>query len=134
VEETTRTNWAGIDWGDKSHSLTIVGPEGTVLARQDFAHSAVGLDELVATLADQAPIGGVAIEKNRHLVIDKLLEATITVYPINPKVSKRWRECLYVDPGKSDRTDSIHLADGLRLYQDKLTKSTAAQWPSNPAA
>ena len=119
--KATRTNWAGIDWGDKSHSLAIVDAQGTLVACDNIAHSAAGLDELIAALAKHAPIAGVAIERNRHLVIDKLLEATFAVYPINPKVSKRWRECLHVDPGKSDGTDSIHLADGLRLYQDKLT-------------
>lgn len=121
MESATKTNWAGIDWGGKTHALAIVNARGKVVARQDFPHSAEGLDELIAVLADHAPIGGVAIETNRHLVIDKLLEAGLTVYPINPKVSKRWRECVYVDPGKSDGTDGIHLADGLRLYQDKLT-------------
>ena len=80
----TRTNWAGIDWGDKSHALAIVDAQGTLVARHDFAHSARGLDELVAALADRAPIGGVAIEKNRHLVIDKLLEAAFTVYALHP--------------------------------------------------
>jgi len=121
MENATRTNWAGIDWGDKTHSLAIVDARGNLVARHDFAHSAEGLDDIADTLTRHAPIAGVAIEKNRHLVIDKLLEAAFTVYPINPKVSKRWRECLSVDPPKSDAGDGIHLADGLRLYQDKLT-------------
>lgn len=121
MENATKTHWAGIDWGDKTHSLAIVDAQGTQVACENIAHSAEGLDELVATLAKHSPIGGVAIESSRHLIIHKLLEATLVVYPINPKVSKRWRECLHVDPGKSDATDSIHLANGLRLYQDKLT-------------
>ena len=92
--------WAGIDWGDKAHALTVVDAQGHVVARHRIEHSAEGLDLLVAILASAGPVGGVAIERNQHLVIDKLLEAAHTVYPVNPKVSKSWRECLRVDPPK----------------------------------
>ena len=119
MEQTMETVYAGIDWGDKSHALTIVDAQGRFVVQCTIEHSAQGLEELVEILANQRPVAGVAIEKDRHLVIDKLLGAGHTVYPINPKVSKKWRECVHVDPGKSDGTDSAHLADGLRLYHAK---------------
>jgi transposase len=112
--------WAGIDWGDKAHALSIVNAQGRVVARHRIEHSAEGLDRLVAILADAGPVAGVAIEKNRHPVIDKLLEAAHTVYPVNPKVSKSWRECLAVDPAKADPSDADTLANGLRLFHDSL--------------
>ena len=112
--------WAGIDWGDQAHALSIVDAQGHVVARQRIEHSAEGLERLVAVLADAGPVAGVAIEKTQHLVIDKLLEAAHTVYPVNPKVSKSWRECLRVDPAKADPSDADTLANGLRLFHDTL--------------
>ncbi|MFC1806279.1 IS110 family transposase [Planctomycetota bacterium] len=112
--------WAGIDWGDKAHALTVVDAQGNVVARRRIEHSAEGLDLLVAILAERGPIAGVAIEKTQHLVIDKLLEAAHTVYPVNPKVGKSWRECLGVDPAKNDPADGDLLAKGLRLFHDTL--------------
>ena len=112
--------WAGIDWGDKAHALSIVNAQGHVVARHRIEHSAEGLDRLVAILADAGPVAGVAIERNEHLAIDKLLEAAHTVYPVNPKVSKAWRDCLAVDPAKADPSDADALANGLRLYHGIL--------------
>lgn len=112
----TSLRWAGIDWGDQSHCLVIVDAEGKALTCRAIAHSAEGLEELVAVLRGYGPIAGVAIEKKRHLLIDKLLEAGFRVYPINPKVAKSWREQLKVDPPKSDPGDAFSLAYSIRLH------------------
>jgi len=118
MEKETDQRWAGIDWGDQEHYLVIVDAKGHAVASRSIKHSAEGLDDLVAALREHGPIAGVAIEKTRHLVIDKLLEADDPVYPINPKIAKTWRELLKVDPPKGDPGDAFSLAYNVRLHHE----------------
>jgi transposase len=116
MKNQTDIRWAGIDWGDQEHYLVVVDANGDPVLCRPIEHSAEGLEALVATLRDHGPIAAVAIERKRHLLIDKLLEANYRVYPINPKVAKTWREILKVDPPKSDAADAFSLAYNIRLH------------------
>lgn len=118
MEDKTDQRWAGIDWGDHEHYLVIVDANGHPIVCRPIEHSPEGLDDLVITLRKHGPIAGIATDRKRHVLIDKLLEANFPVYPINPKVAKTWREILKVDPPKSDGADGFSLAYNIRLFHE----------------
>ena len=73
----------------------------------------------MATLQHHQP-AGVAIELREGLVVTKLLQAGLTVYPINPKLSHAWVKHSSVNECKSDPGDARSLAAGLERYHDQL--------------
>jgi len=112
--------WAGVDWSDRSHDVCLVDAEGERVAAFKIPHSAEGIAELVKRLGALPTVGGVAIEAKQHLVVQGLLEAGIAVFPINPKMSRRWVESLSVAGAKSDPAEAFALADGLRHHHKHL--------------
>jgi hypothetical protein len=112
--------WIGVDWGGKAHTISVVGQDGTRVADFEIPHEAAALKALPERLRGYGPIAGVAVETPRHLLVHVLAQADIRVYAINPKLSKRWRECTGVAGAKDDRRDAWALADGLRCHHAKL--------------
>ncbi len=111
--------WVGLDWGDEKHHLVIIDDEGgKKIASFEVKHNPEGMKEMIERLRACARVLGVAIESKRHLVVQQLLHAGFTVYPINPKIAKTWREALKVQPSKSDPIDGDVLAHGLRNYHE----------------
>jgi len=61
----------------------------------------------------------VASVSSRHLVILKLLQASFPVYPINSKLSKKWRQCERPQKSATDRSVEEILANNLHpLHED----------------
>jgi len=114
--------WVGVDWGDREHHVCVKDAEGRELSHFKISQSQEGLEELVGRLRSFGCIRGVAVETPHGLLIQKLLEAGIPVYPINPKLSKAWRSGESVSEAKSDAADSEALAEGLRQRHDKLRR------------
>ena len=120
MQTTVEGSYVGIDWGDKEHYVYVVDAQGR--RRTDFAlpQSAQGLGELVSRLRPFEPIEGIAIEKEQLLLVAGLLEAGLTVYPVNPKLVDTWAKCVSVDPPKDDRRAAATLAEGLRKFRNDL--------------
>jgi len=118
--ETTDDRWAGVDWGSERHALCVLDEQGKEVDAFTAAHSPEGLAEVVARLQRSGVIAGVAVETTRNLVVQALLDAGVTVYPINPKLSHAWREGWKVAAPKSDPTDAWVLAEGLRQNAARL--------------
>jgi transposase len=112
--------WAGIDWGDKQHTLCVVSTEGDEVFSSGVPHSASGIAAVIEKLRGFEGLAGIAIETVRHVLVDALLKAGIPVYPINPKQSHQWRLCESVAGPKNDLRDARSLANGLRLYAKDL--------------
>lgn len=106
--------WAGLDWGGSAHAVCVVDEAGEALDVFEAPHTAEGLEMLAARLREGRRLGGVAVETSRGLAIAKLLAAGLTVYPVNPKVAKAWRDGWKAASPKSDAFDALVLADGLR--------------------
>jgi len=120
MNTTVSERWAAVDWGDSSHAVCIVDADGKQVASFSVEHTAEQLEQMVLSLKQHGPIAGVAVETDHGLLIHKLLECDLAVYPINPKLSDQWRAGRSVAGAKSDAADSFTLADGLRTHHGQL--------------
>lgn len=120
MDSVVEQRWAAVDWSNTSHTVWVVDWRGEKIESFESTHTAAGLSEIVGRLRKHAPIAGVAVETTRNLVVLKLLEAGMKVYPINPKLSHAWREGWKVAAPKSDPGDAEVLANGLREHHMHL--------------
>ena len=110
--------FCGIDWAEDHHDIALADRDGTVLARLRISDDAAGLAalrELLAEHGDSAedPVP-VAIETPRGLLVACLRATGRKVYPVNPMATARYRDRHSVSGGKSDKGDSLVLANVLR--------------------
>ncbi len=119
-EQKETTYWAGIDWGDTEHACTIVDGERRIKARFRIPHTSQGLMELTARFHGFSGLRGVAVESHRGPLMVHLLQHGVSVYPINPKLSKAWRQNDTVAECKSDDRDGRVLAQELCVRHEAL--------------
>lgn len=119
------TFFAGLDWASQTHALCVIDEHGAVSEHFDIAHDAAGLAELRRrlTAAGSPPI---AIERPSGLIVDTLVEAGFTVFPIHPNVVKAPRPRYRSHGAKSDASDAYLPADLLRIDGHRF-KPLAAQ-------
>ena len=123
------THFGGLDWAQSEHQLVVVDPTGRVVLSLRFANDAQGwalFRQKVAAFGRLA----VAVETNCGPAVERLLEAGLTVYPMNPKAATRYRDRKAPAGAKDDTLDAWSFADALRtdghgwrplLGQDTLT-------------
>jgi len=102
--------WVGLDWGGEGHAVAVVNDAREVLGEFKTGTSLTELEKLGKHLRAFGAVGGIAIEATRNPVVDYLVSAGFTVYPINPKLSKNWRACNSVAGVKNDERDGLVLA------------------------
>jgi transposase len=102
--------FAGIDWASEEHAACVVGEDGLVRWRGLVAHAETGLQALCRTLIELG-VCRVAIERPDGVLIDRLLEAGLSVIAIHPNQLKAARDRYAVAGGKSDRFDAFVLAE-----------------------
>ena len=112
----------GIDWGNETHALVLVGPHGTVLKEWTIHHTPTALDTLLQHLKRE---GGpsevlVAMEPGAAILLDRLYDAGYTVYPINPKQLDRFRDRHFPSGAKDDSRDALVAATALARDRDRL--------------
>lgn len=110
--------FTGVDWGSEHHQVCVVDRQGARIVETRVEHSAAGLAQLVAVLA-QCTEGrldhvAVALEQPRGPIVETLLEHQIAVFSINPKQVDRFRDQHSVGGAKDDRFDAFVIADALR--------------------
>jgi len=105
--------WVGLDWGDSEHAVSVVNDDRTVLMQFKSGARLADLRALAGVLHGLGKVAGIAVEATRNPVVQFLFEQGFTVYPINPKLSKNWRESNSVAGVKSDVRDGLVL--GLEL-------------------
>ncbi len=101
--------FAGIDWADRHHDTVVIDEAGRKVAQLRVEHSPQGLRKLVDFLRDIAPLDHIAciLETKHGLLITNLLEAGLTLYPVNPKTIDRKR---VASRAKTDLIDAYLLA------------------------
>ena len=105
--------YAGIDWADTHHEAVVIDEQGGRVAACRVAHTPEGLAQLVtflqATVASAPTPQELAclIETTQGLLITALLDAGLTIYPVNPKTVDRRRK---PSGAKTDAIDAYLLA------------------------
>jgi transposase len=119
---TTYAALIGLDWGHERHAIAL-RPEGGAIEQRTVEHSAENLhawlDELHQRFAGR-PVA-LAIESSRGAVIHALSARDwITVYPIHPKTSARYREAFTPSGAKDDQPDADVLLALIERHRDRL--------------
>jgi len=110
---SARTAFAGFDWASDHHDVVVVDGHGAVVEEFRIEESAEGWQHLRKRLPQYAGLA-VAIETSSGTTVERLMEAGLTVYPVNPMAAKRYRERKAPSGTKTDRLDAWSLADALR--------------------
>ena len=113
------TNWtqqpyfAALDWAKDHHDIIVVDRLGAMVADFQFAHTVDGWSQFDQKMQ---PFGKcpLSIETPSGLAVEQLLQRGYPVYPVNPKVAKRYRERKAPSGTKTDRLDAWGLAEALR--------------------
>jgi transposase len=109
----------GIDWASETHALCVVDAAGARISERLVDHSEAGISALCRELVGLG-VGRVAIERPDGILVDRLLEAGITVIAVHPNQAKAARERYFVARGKSDRFDAFVLAELARTDSHRL--------------
>jgi transposase len=107
------THYAGFDWARDHHQVVIVDRQGQIVAQWEFDHSLEGWTQWRKQIADY-PAVAVVIETNQGAAVEQLLQSQLTVYPINPRSAKAYRQRKVTTSNKTDRLDAWSLAEALR--------------------
>jgi transposase len=113
------TNIAGIDWASEEHALCVVDEAGTRLRERVVAHEETGIAALCRELV-ALEVERVAIERPDGILVERLLEAGVSVIAVHPNQAKAARERYSVAHGKSDRFDAFVLAELARTDAHRL--------------
>jgi transposase len=105
-----RPSFAGIDWASRKHALCVVDARGKVVTSGFYAHSEAGIQRLIAVMHERQT-RRVAIERPDGLLVDRFVEAGLTVLPINSGALKAVRPRFEVGGGKTDSIDAFCLAE-----------------------
>ncbi|MGH8673078.1 MAG: IS110 family transposase [Burkholderiales bacterium] len=109
-----RTAFAGFDWASDHHDLVVVDQRGEVLDNFRIADTAEGWRQLRERLSGYPGLA-IAIETSSGATVERLLDAGYSVFPINPKAAKWYRERKAPSGTKTDFVDAWSLADALRV-------------------
>lgn len=103
---------AGIDWAKDDHAVCVLdGPSGARVHQGRFAHDERGLGELCRALVGHGVVR-VAIERPEGVLVERLLEAGLTVMAIHPNQLKAARPRFRPSgSSKSDAFDAFCLAE-----------------------
>ncbi len=116
------TAWIGLDWGHQTHAFALQERSGQ---RQEgtLTQSAESLHHWLRELAQR--FGGhpvaLAIEASRGALIHALVQYPwLTIYPINPITSARYRQAFTPSGASDDLPDARVLLELVRDHSDKL--------------
>jgi transposase len=114
--------WIGLDWGDKEHAFALYAADGKSQTGT-LTHSAENLHRWLKDLGQR--FGGrtvaLAIEASRGALIHALIQYPwLTLYPISPVTSARYRKAFTPSGAKDDLPDAKVLLELVRLHSDKF--------------
>jgi len=121
-QTTAPAAWIGFDWGDAEHAFVLQDQAGH-RQRDKIQHSAENLHGWLREIGQR--YGGrsvvMAIEASRGAVIHALLQYPwLSIYPVNPVTSARYRKAFRPSGAKDDLPDAEVLLDLVRHHADKL--------------
>jgi transposase len=106
--------FGGLDWASQTHAVVIVDAQGRVVEDFQIEHSALGWKKFRERLQ---PYGSIpfAIETSQGAAVEQLLEAGMSVYPLNPKSAQAYRDRKAPSGVKDDHLDAWSFADACRV-------------------
>jgi transposase len=107
------THFGGLDWARYQHQMVVVDPTGRIVLSLAFANDADGWARFRQKVSG-FPRLAVAVETNCGPAVERLLEAAVSVYPMNPKAATRYRDRKAPAGAKDDELDAWSFADALR--------------------
>jgi transposase len=102
--------FAGVDWASEEHAICVVDEHGRIVDGRRYRHDEAGIQALCARLL-RLEVVRVAIERPDGLLIERLLDAGLTVVAVHPNQVVAMRPRYSVAGGKSDGFDSFVLAE-----------------------
>jgi transposase len=102
--------FAGVDWASEEHAVCVVDEQGRIVEGRRYRHNEPGIRALCARLVG-LQVALVALERPDGLLIERLLDAGLTVIAVHPNQVKASRPRYSVAGGKSDSFDSFVLAE-----------------------
>jgi transposase len=110
-----------LDWGDQEHAFTLQRAgqreSGTIAASAESLH---GWLEQLGERCGHQPVA-LAIEAGRNAVVHALLAYPwLTVFPVHPATSERFRKAFTPSGAKSDLPDAAVLLNILAQHRDQL--------------
>jgi transposase len=107
------THFAGLDWAKDHHHFVLVDRDGRVLLDRQFDDTAEGWAGLRQEVRAR-PRTAFTLETSSGPVVERMLEAGWSVYPVNPAAAASFRTRKAPAGIKADRFDAWCLADALR--------------------
>jgi transposase len=103
---------AGIDWAKDEHALCVLDAAGRKIFERRYAHDERGIERLCGSLVEMG-VERVAIERPEGVLVERLLDAGITVLAIHPNQLKASRPRFRASGSrsKSDSFDAFCLAE-----------------------
>jgi transposase len=111
--------YAGIDWATEKHDLHVSDQDGNTLLTSVFVHDDSGLTGLCRTLL-RLEVSLVAIERPDGLLVERLLDAGLSVLPLHPNKVAAARDRFRTAGGKSDRFDAFVLCELARTDRHRF--------------
>jgi transposase len=111
--------YAGVDWAKEEHALCVLDEDGLVLSKKKFAHDERGIAGTCASL-NELGVGHIAIERPDGVLVERLLEAGLTVLAIHPNQLKAARPRFSASGSKSDSFDAFVLAELARTDRHRF--------------
>lgn len=105
--------FVGFDWAGDHHDIVAVDRDGQIVLNERIEDTEKGWKKLLDALRVYGS-PPVAIETRSGATVERLLDAGLLVYPINPKAAKRYRERIAPSGTKTDFVDALSMAMALR--------------------
>ena len=114
---------AGVDWAKDTHEVLVADSDGERLWGESVPHDEAGIARLCKTLVTLG-VARVAVERPDGLLIERLLDAGLSVLAIHPNQVAAARDRFRAAGGKSDRFDAFVLCELARTDSHRFRALT----------
>jgi transposase len=106
--------FAGFDWASRHHQVVIVNSHGQLVAHFQFDNTAAGWELWQQRAREFAPLA-VCFETSHGVLVERLVQTEgCTIYPLDSKAGKAYRDRKAPSGVKTDFRDAWAFADALR--------------------
>jgi transposase len=111
--------FAGVDWASQEHATCVVDGDGRIVEGRRYRHDERGIRALCARLI-ALDVALVAIERPDGLLVERLLDAGLSVIAVHPNQVAAMRPRFSAAGGKTDSFDSFVLAELARCDRHRF--------------